>query len=184
MNRKKLQIVAGMIIVCLMIMNPNIVSARTYSRTTTQAQRNNIANDWTYYKRGYNDYNCLAYAMGNNTQWYWPWGTSNPTIQQAKNWLKNKCKYKIADKDKKSGLSKYVICVYANTQGKVTHFARTTKINGNTLGKNIACVAKWGQCELFTHKSRNPYKKNGLYGAISFIAHRDTQNCASKCPTA
>ena len=58
------------------------------------------------------------------------------------------------------------------------------KINGNTLGKNIACVAKWGQCELFTHKSRNPYKKNGLYGAISFIAHRDTQNCASKCPTA
>ena len=63
MNRKKLQVVAGMIILCLMIMNPNIVSARTYSRTTTQAQRNNIANDWTYYKRGYNDYNCLAYAI-------------------------------------------------------------------------------------------------------------------------
>lgn len=172
------------LIACTMFINSVVSCAREYSYKTTKAQRDSIANDWTYYKRGYSDYNCLAYAMGNNTKWYWPWGSKNPTVKQTKDWLKSKCKYKIADKNKKSGLDKFVICVYTNNSGRVTHFSRTTKLNGKSLGNKIACVSKWGRCELFTHKTRNPYKKNGIYGELSFIAHRNTQTCESKCPTA
>lgn len=183
-KRKKILIRTVLALLLLFAMNANqlLVSARTLSYETTVRTRNEIANDWTYYKRGYADYNCLAYAMGNNTTWYWPWGQVNPTISEAKKWFTNNCHYWVADKNAKNGLTKYVIYVYANSQGRVTHFARTTKINGEALSRGVDCVAKWGQSELFTHKTRDPYKKNGIYGSIAFIAHNSVQYWADKVP--
>lgn len=42
-----------------------------------------VSTNASYYKRGFSDYNCLAYALGKNgvQSWTWPssWGSTGPT---------------------------------------------------------------------------------------------------------
>ena len=154
------------------------VAARALSIHTTTAQRNAIAKNWKYYQRGYQDYNCLAYALGNTRSWVWPWGSS-PSVQTVKNWL-SKIGYANAGANTQGPFYKFTIYVYEKN-GVVTHFARTTKINGSSLGGNNRCAAKWGSCELFTHTNSNPYVKNGPYDSLSFISHSKTQPLQNYC---
>lgn len=137
-----------------------IHAARTESYQTTTADRNYIANNWTYYKRGYADYNCLAYALGDTSRWIWPWGSSNPSTDTVKTYLKN-LDYTVTST---SGSSKKKLrMVVYSLNGGVTHFSRTTS--------NTTCRAKWGACELFSHSNLDPYTNN-VYGKYCLKAYK------------
>ena len=87
---RKLMIAMCILMVLVSLGNGvSYVQARRLSYTTTVGQRNAIANDWTYVERGYADYNCLAYALGNTTSWDWPFG-SVATKKEAKSYLESK----------------------------------------------------------------------------------------------
>lgn len=43
-------------------------NGRQYSYKLCSTCEKSIASNYQYYKRGYVDYNCLAYALGDNTK--------------------------------------------------------------------------------------------------------------------
>lgn len=54
--------IALLVVVLVLGILGGVAHALSPSQTTTTAQRNAIAYNWTYYARGYYENNCLAYA--------------------------------------------------------------------------------------------------------------------------
>ena len=123
----------------------------------------------TYYKRGFSDYNCLAYALGYNgvQSWMWPlsWGSSGPTLSEFKTWIKNRGYNYTADIKRLRYLpaGTNIIHVYAK-DGYVQHFARTLTLDGQYVaGANN--ISKWGACSLYTSNLSDPYTASSPYGS-------------------
>lgn len=126
----------------------------------------------TYYKCGFSDYNCLAYALGKNTvqSWTWPasWGYG-PTLTVFKSWIKAKGYTCTTDMLEVKG--NQVILVYVNN-GKVVHFARTRTLDGNSIA-GAKTISKWGACSLYTtSKLSNPYKSTSGYGSLKLYCYK------------
>ena len=102
----------------------NVAFALTPSLTTTTAQRDAVANNWSYFDRGYYENNCLAYALGNTTQWIWPWGSSNPMLNEANTYMSNQG-YTAVSKDATGPLRTTRAYAFGSTSN-VTHFAKNT----------------------------------------------------------
>ena len=134
------------------------VFALTPSNTTSTAQRNKIAKNWTYRSRGYAEQNCLSYAIGKGNVWTWPWGASNPTKAQSQAYLKKQGYTKFKNANVAGHLPKTEVYAYVLNSG-ITHFAKQYSGGGS--------IAKWGTCEKFSSNSTNPYT-NYVYGKLSY----------------
>lgn len=154
--------------ILLVTVTNNYTYALTPSLQTTTAKRNATSWTWAYYERGYRDVNCLAYAItqGTAATWCWPWGARNPTIEEAKAYMRSLGFQVFYDKDNCSTRQGWHVYAYADTSGLITHFA--TSIGNGTSG---VIRAKWGQCEVFTHNSTDPYYTNS-YGKLAFNCMR------------
>jgi len=152
----------GAITVVIAIVIFSLFSIQALAASTTTAQRNAIANDWTFYAQGTETYNCLAYALGNTTSWVWPWGASNPTFSQVQTYLNGKG---YAESYKVGFIGPIQPCKITcyGTTSAITHFAKYTNTSNNT-GWTGQVRAKWGACEIFTHSTPNPYVPTGIYG--------------------
>lgn len=82
------------------------------------------------------NYNCLGYALGDTNNWVWPWGGSNPTLQQANNYMTSQMynPYPYS-----SGASNVKIIAYGTSTNNVTHFSKAEGTNYSN--------AKWGKLE-------------------------------------
>ena len=132
--------------------------------STTTAQRNSIARQYTYYSQGTYFANCLSFALDKvptyNTwsDWSWPWQGNVNTIQ-------------VMEYLRPRGFKTYTmntsvrprVAVYGHSTSNITHFARV-----NTSG---AIRAKWGRSEIFSHTTTSPYNVNGDYGALLFYVY-------------
>ncbi|KTD85786.1 DUF7689 domain-containing protein [Paenibacillus etheri] len=89
--------------------------------------------NYNYLAAATNNYNCLAYALGDTSQWVWPWGGSNPTLQQANSYMTSQMynPYPYS-----SGASNVKIIAYGTSTNSVTHFAKAEGTNYSN--------AKWG----------------------------------------
>lgn len=65
------------LVIALTIAIPSNAFALTASSVSSNAIRNKISSSWSYKQRGYYENNCLAWALGNTTNWIWPWGQKN-----------------------------------------------------------------------------------------------------------
>lgn len=149
------------IIVSLVIaLSSVIVVCATPSLTTSTSERNSIANNWTYYSQGIFENNCLAYSMGNTTQWIWPWGEVNPTLSQARSYMST-LGYSSYDKNHIGPTLTCQIMAYG-WDSSITHFSRITSDTSGSFS-NGQCIAKWGHAEIFSHSTLDPYT-NVLYG--------------------
>lgn len=153
----------GIILLSIMILmvTNNSTYALSPSLTSTNAQRDALSWTWAYYERGYYEVNCLTYAItqGTGVTWSWPWGSRNPTIEEAKAYMRQLGFNVIYDTDTCASRSGWHVFAYAKS-GLVTHFA--TSVGSNTVR------AKWGHYEVFTHYSNNPYYSNSTYGSLAF----------------
>ncbi|MEC0208684.1 hypothetical protein P4H70_06950, partial [Paenibacillus ehimensis] len=100
-------------------------------------------------------YNCLAYALGNYSNWVWPWGSNNPSNSQVDTYLSNQG-YKKSAAMNSTDVAAYEIISYGTSDSSITHFARVAAYGYSN--------AKWGQLELLQHDGWDPYKSNGSYG--------------------
>ena len=86
--------------------------------------KNMISSNAEYYKRGFTDYNCLAYALGNNKagSWEWPvsWGSEGPTRDEFIEYIVKKG-YNYSNQ-KNISYGKKIFCVYEKN-GHIKHFA-------------------------------------------------------------
>ena len=126
----------------------------------------------TYYKRGFSDYNCLAYALGKNgvQSWTWPasWG-DGPTLAVFKTWIRHKGYSCTTSLSEVSGSE--IIFVYVNNN-KVVHFARARTLDGNAVS-GAKTISKWGACSLYTTSTiNNPYKASSGYGSMKLICYK------------
>lgn len=127
----------------------------------------------TYYKRGFSDYNCLAYALGKNEpqSWTWPasWG-DGPTLKTFKKYISNKgYKYTTTPNE---ATGKEIIYVYVK-EGKVAHFARKYTLDGKKVD-GAKTISKWGSCSLYTTSIRNnPYTSDAPYGKMKLICYKE-----------
>ena len=133
------------------------------SLTSTPAWRNARAYNWTLYTQGYNENNCLAYAVFNNTMsWIWPWGGSNPTVTQVDGYMVS-LGFTPVSPDATGPLLTTRACVYGSTSA-VGHFAKNR--NATLVLRNDLTRAKWGHYEVFNHSNANPYKNSPAYGPL------------------
>lgn len=113
--------------------------------TSTTAQRNAISWTWTYNAPGYENYNCLAYALGYTDRWIWPssWGPYADLGTEVDPYLYSRghpwC-------SKTSGPR---IIAYGKVSSNILHFSR--------ILTSTTCRAKWGRLERFNHGSWSPY---------------------------
>lgn len=94
-------------------------------------------------------YNCLAWALQNQSSWVWPW-VSNPTSAEVDNYLYGKG-YVGA-----TFPSEAQIISYGTSSTNITHFGRVADSN--------YVNAKWGQLERLQSLSWDPYSYSGGYG--------------------
>lgn len=159
--KNKITAMLSIILSCFCISNSIVCYALTPSDQTTTAERNAIAYRWTYYQRGYREYNCLSYALGNTSSWTWPWGDT-ATESEVTSYLSSKGYSKI---DYNNGIGPWAaakICSYG-WGSDVRHFAKVITVGGTWTNDIIR--AKWGACELFNHPDGNPYT-NYAYGPL------------------
>lgn len=92
------------------------------------------------------NYNCLAYALGDTSQWVWPWGGSNPTLQQANNYMTSKMynPYPYSP-----GTANVKIIAYGTSTSNITHFSKAEGTNYSN--------AKWGKLERLQSSGWDPY---------------------------
>lgn len=125
----------------------------------------------TYYKRGFSDYNCLAYALGKNDvqSWTWPssWG-DGPSLSTFKNWISGKGYSYTTNASFATG--KNIIYVYVNNN-KVVHFARKYTLDGQSVS-GAATISKWGACSLYKTTNTNPYNSGSGYGTMQLICYK------------
>lgn len=144
------------LVIALTIAIPSNAFALTASSVSSNAIRNKISSSWSYKQRGYYENNCLAWALGNTTNWIWPWGQKNPTVAQVNTFLSSQG-YRNSGNQNMS----QKIYAFGKTSG-VTHFSR-----GLGMGPlAVPMDAKWGHYEVFNHQSPNPYYSiaSGSYG--------------------
>ncbi|PKM77277.1 MAG: hypothetical protein CVU90_08200 [Firmicutes bacterium HGW-Firmicutes-15] len=132
----------------------------TPSYTSSTATRNSIAYNWTFYAQGLLENNCLAYSIGNETDWIWPWGGSNPDLNQTLYWLQSVMGFT----GQTYGSTPYQTCSVTayGWSNNVTHFARV--LSSNSTWATGTCRAKWGRYEIFSHSNLNPY--TNAYGPL------------------
>ena len=130
----------------------------------------------SYYKRGYSDYNCLAYALGNNgvQSWTWPasWGTAGPSLSSFESWIRAKGYNCTKNAGSASGTN--IIYVYGVTLNGVTyvkHFARKYTLDGKKVS-GAETISKWGACSLYTTSKTDPYTASSSYGNLVLICYR------------
>lgn len=135
--------------------------------------KNTISSEATYYKRGFSDYNCLAYALGINSvqSWMWPsdWGQTGPTLEEFEKYI-SKWGYKCT-MDLTEITGKEIIFVYAK-DGYIKHFARKYTLDGKEL-EGVKAISKWGACSLYTNENAiDPYESNCIYGRLVTICYK------------
>lgn len=134
--------------------------------------KNKLSSHANYYKRGFSDYNCLAYALGTNTVQSWTWPASwkeGPSLTTFKTYIAKKGYQYTTDASKASG--KNIIYVYVYN-GKVAHFARKYTLNGAKVN-GAKTISKWGACSLYTTDVINsPYKDAAHYGTMKLICYK------------
>jgi len=154
-----------LIVLCLCLIMvlalPTLAYALTPSLTTTTAERNYIANDWSYYARGWYENNCLAYALDNTTDWIWPWGQNNPTLSQVESYMSSVGYPYMFERD---FIGPYYppaeVACYGWTNS-IKHFAKVTSYGYGWYYSTIR--AKWGHYEIFDGSNGDPYTNN-VYG--------------------
>ena len=148
-----------LVLLCVVLLVQVSVTALalTPSEVSSTTLRNIISNNWTYKQRGYYENNCLAWALGSSTGYYWPWGARYPTLSEVD---------ELMEYLGFTALNANMSCdVYAyGANGYVHHFARG-------LGNGPLAVpidAKWGCYEVFSHGSIYPYNSvtSGGYGGL------------------
>lgn len=96
----------------------------------------------SYYKRGHSDYNCLAYALGENgvQSWTWPsnWGATGPSEAQFIVYIIKKGYSYTLDPSKATGTE--VFYVYA-VDGYIQHFSRKYTLDGKQVS-GAATISK------------------------------------------
>lgn len=142
-----------LVILCLLVVTSICAFALTPSLTSSTTLRNSIASNWTYKEKGYYENNCLAWSLGNTTQWIWPWGSFNPSVSGVNTYLSS------------LGYSSTSLVAYKDiyaygTTSSVTHFAK-----GLQIPSVYPISAKWGHYEAFYHSSINPYYTSS-YGSL------------------
>lgn len=125
----------------------------------------------TYYKRGFSDYNCLAYALGKNgvQSWVWPstWG-AGPTLKVFKEYIKAKGYNYTTNENNATGTD--IIYVYA-INGYVKHFARGYTLDDKKVS-GAATISKWGRACLYKTTTTDPYASTSLYGDLVLICYK------------
>ena len=134
--------------------------------------QNKLSSHASYYKRGFSDYNCLAYALGYNgvQSWTWPasWG-DGPTLATFKSYIAKKGYKYTTDTSKATGKNVFYVYVY---NGKVAHFARKYTLDGKSVS-GAKTISKWGACSLYTTDViNNPYKDAARYGTNKLICYK------------
>lgn len=105
-------------------------------------------------------YNCLAYAVGINTNWEWPW-SSNPTMQQLDDYMAKSGSYASRSGDKfiaQTSRQNCDVIYYSDNawgSGSDGHFAKV--IAWDSSGYPTMISSKWGQMELIESTSYNPF---------------------------
>lgn len=118
-----------------------------------------IAYSWEYEGPATTTYNCLAYALGSTSTWYWPWGSSNPTSDQVDSLMDTAGydSYFYGSPFNPEIISYVADGNYTGTDDdEVVHFGKA--FTGGTL------ISKWGSLELIESNSWNPFKTSGAYG--------------------
>lgn len=118
-----------------------------------------IAYSWEYEGPVDDDYNCLAYAIGNTSSWVWPWGANNPNSDQVdaamSSWGYDA--YFYGSPFAPDVISYVDDANYTGTDDdEVVHFAKA--FSDGTI------ISKWGQLELIKSDSWSPFKTSGGYG--------------------
>ncbi|QQZ62916.1 hypothetical protein JI735_10555 [Paenibacillus sonchi] len=98
-------------------------------------------------------YNCLGYALGDTNHWVWPWGGSNPTLQQANNYMTSQMYNPYPYSSTPSNVK---IIAYGTSTSNITHFSRVADANYSN--------AKWGGWERLQSLGWDPYS-NYVYGS-------------------
>lgn len=144
---------------------------RQYGIKLCSSCRNGMSTQATYYKRGYSDYNCLAYALGYNgvQSWEWPtsWGTG-PTESQFIVYIKNKGYSYTLNENNATGTN--VIYVYG-VNGYVKHFSRGYTLDGKKVS-GAATISKWGPGSLYTTSTTYPYTAASGYGNLVMTCYK------------
>lgn len=144
--------VAAIVLAAVLVTAPTQALGLTPSTQSTTAQRNAIAHNWTYYTRGYYQNNCLAYALGNTTQWIWPW-PAEPMLGQVAAYLIG-LGWTWVGPDASGPLKTTRIYCYGSSDD-VLHFAKC--VTPTSSVQNDTVRAKWGHFEVFTHSNAHPY---------------------------
>ena len=146
--------------------------SREYGIKLCYADLHVLSDYATFYKRGYVDYNCLAYALKKNSpnSWTWPseWG-QRPSVDVVKKYFKDKGYY--INTNYNLNIGNDVIYVYANN-GAVTHFARKYTLDGNSIN-GVKTISKCGAAALYTTSTIDAFSDE-VYGKPVFMAYRNT----------
>jgi hypothetical protein len=161
--RISVPLVWALVVALLLGIGVGAAYALSPSLTSSTALRNQIAYNWTFYQQGYYENNCLAYALGNQTSWIWPWGGSNPTVSQVDSYMSGQG-YTAVPPSAVGPLNTTRAYAFGATSS-VGHFAKNR--NYTTVLRNDLTRAKWGRYEVFNHSNANPYKPlPGGYGPL------------------
>lgn len=147
---------------------------RQYGVKMCEKHEKKISEEAKFYDYGYTDYNCLAYSLGETEpcNWKWPisWGKS-PKKGFVERYLKWK-NYEVEDFDaskmdyyrQQNAVLVYAYQTFLTKEYIVTHFARTTDLEGNIV-EGADTISKWGAGGIYSTKTAsNPYVKGTGYG--------------------
>ena len=154
---------------------------RQYGVKMSQEHQNKMSEEAYFYDYGYTDYNCLAYALGEQKEcnWKWPnsWG-SHPSKKQVERFFKLRF-FNVEDYDESKGgfyKDKRAIYVYGYLSGIsgeyiITHFGRTDDIDGNMV-EGASTLSKWGAGAIYSTKSVNCYGESCSYGKCVMVCYK------------
>ncbi|MEM9680530.1 MAG: hypothetical protein AAF901_09425 [Bacteroidota bacterium] len=118
-------------------------------------------------------YNCIAWAFGDNSKWYWPdeymmafWPASIPRSETVDAFIElfRSIGYEICENGDHESLTEKV-AIYVDEKGKPTHAARQLATGEWT--------SKLGKSNDVSHSIYS--MENGCYGNIGVFMSRDTQ---------
>lgn len=145
---------------------------RQYGIKMCESCRNGMSGQATYYKRGYSDYNCLAYALGKNgvQSWTWPtsWGSAGPTESQFIVYIVKQGYSYTYTPSNATGTD--VFYVYA-VNGYIKHFGRAYTLDGKKVS-GAATISKWGACSLYKTSTIDPYTSSSGYGSLLLTCYK------------
>jgi len=119
-----------------------VLTAAAYALVYDKSYYDRIAWTWEYYAPASTSYNCLGYATG-SYYWEWPW-SGYPTRDAVNFYLGSRYGYQVCYPPYQPR-----IIAYGTYNNAVEHFSRC--LNSTTTR------AKWGQLEVMTSYSWDPY---------------------------